>query len=107
MVSLPWADYSEYPRGWQQKFPAEHPSAVEKRARLHYNSAMSYKVVEIGTVTDDEIERIVNEWTAKGYEFASIHFVTTQASRRPVMAFLFFAGPDDTAAGAAAGGKGA
>jgi hypothetical protein len=32
----------------------------------------------------------VNEWTAKGFAFASIHFVTTQASRRPVMAFLFF-----------------
>jgi hypothetical protein len=53
-------------------------------------SPMTYKVVEISTVTDDEIERSVNEWSAKGYAFAGIHFVTTQASRRPVMAFLFF-----------------
>jgi hypothetical protein len=51
---------------------------------------MTYKVVETSTVTDDEIERLVNEWSAKGWSFVSIHFVTTQASRRPVMAFLFF-----------------
>jgi hypothetical protein len=56
---------------------------------------MTYKVVEISTVTDEEIERLVNEWDAKGYAFASIHFVTTQASRRPVMAFLFFTGLGD------------
>jgi hypothetical protein len=56
---------------------------------------MMYKVVETSTVTDEEIERLVNDWDAKGYAFASIHFVTTQASRRPVMAFLFFTGPGD------------
>lgn len=53
---------------------------------------MTYKVVEISTVTDEEIERAVNEWAAKGYAFANIQFVTTPASRRPVMAFLFFTG---------------
>jgi hypothetical protein len=62
---------------------------------------MSYKVVEISTVTDEEIERTLNEWTAKGWSFANIHFVTTQASRRPVMAFLFFT--EGTAAGASGG----
>jgi len=51
---------------------------------------MTYKVVEISTVTDAEIECILNEWTGRGYSFASIHFVSSQASRRPVMAFLFF-----------------
>jgi hypothetical protein len=56
---------------------------------------MIYKVVETSMVTDEEIERLVNDWASKGYEFASIHFVTTQASRRPVMAFLFFTGPGD------------
>lgn len=61
-------------------------------------TAMSYKVVEISTVTDEEIERVVNEWAAKGFAFASIHFVTTQASRRPVMAFLFFTEEGPTAA---------
>ena len=51
---------------------------------------MKYKVVETSTVTDESIERIVNEWTAKGFSFWSIHFVTNEASRRPSMAFLFF-----------------
>ena len=51
---------------------------------------MRYKVVEISTVTDDEIERVLNEWTARGYAFAGMQFVVTEASRRPSMAFLFF-----------------
>ena len=58
---------------------------------------MTYKVVETSTVTDEEIERLVNDWGSKGYTFASIHFVTSQVSRRPVMAFLFFAGQGDDA----------
>jgi hypothetical protein len=56
--------------------------------------SMTYKVVEISAVTDGEIERAVNEWAAKGFAFASIHFVTAPSSRRPVMAFLFFTGPE-------------
>jgi len=51
---------------------------------------MSYKVVETSMVTDEEIEKILNHWTALGYTFASIHFVTNEASRRPCMAFIFF-----------------
>jgi hypothetical protein len=51
---------------------------------------MSYKVVEMSAVTDEEIERVLNEWTAKGYTFESIQFVTSVSSRRPSMAFLFF-----------------
>jgi hypothetical protein len=51
---------------------------------------MVYKVVETSMVTDGEIERVLNEWTAKGYAFESIQFVTSVSSRRPVMAFLFF-----------------
>ena len=54
---------------------------------------MKYKVVETSTVTDAEIECILNEWIGKGCSFASIHFVSSQASRRPVMAFLFFTEP--------------
>ncbi len=51
---------------------------------------MEYKVVETSTVTEDEIERILNEWTGKGHVFESIQFVKADSSRRPVMAFLFF-----------------
>lgn len=57
---------------------------------LSYNIAMNYKVVETCTVTDEEIERILNEWTTKGFVFESIQFVTTNASKRPSMAFVFF-----------------
>ena len=51
---------------------------------------MRYKVVETSTVTDEEIERILNEWTGKGYVFESIQFVAAVSSKRPAMAFVFF-----------------
>jgi hypothetical protein len=51
---------------------------------------MPYKVIETSTVTDEEIERILNEWTAQGYVFESIQFVTAVSSRRPAMAFILF-----------------
>ena len=51
---------------------------------------MIYKVVETSTVTDEEVERILNDWTAKGYELESIQFVTSVSSRRPTLAFVFF-----------------
>jgi len=60
---------------------------------------MRYKVVEISTVTDDEIEGVLNEWAGRGWSFASIHFVMTEASRRPAMAFLFFTSGAGTGTG--------
>ena len=51
---------------------------------------MPYKVVETSVVTDEEIERILNEWTGKGYVFESIQFVNSVSSKRPTMAFVFF-----------------
>jgi hypothetical protein len=51
---------------------------------------MSYKVVETSVVTDEEIERILNEWSAQGYIFESIQFVHSASSKRPSMAFVFF-----------------
>lgn len=65
-------------------------SFIEKCLAIIYNSSMSYKVVETSTVTDEEIEKILNEWTARGYSFSSIHFVTNESSRRPKTAFIFF-----------------
>jgi hypothetical protein len=55
---------------------------------------MAYKVVETSTVTDEAIERILNECVAKGWTFESIQFVTSISSKRPSMAFLFFTGND-------------
>jgi len=51
---------------------------------------MVYKIVETSVVTDEEIERILNEWTEKGYAYESIQFVTHVSSKRPTMAFVFF-----------------
>ncbi len=63
---------------------------IEKTLNLNYNTVMEYKVVETSTVTDEEIEKILNDWTAQGYFFESVHFVTAESSRRPKMAFVFF-----------------
>lgn len=49
-----------------------------------------YKFVETSVVTDDTLERIVNEWVRQGWQFDGVHFVTAPTSKRPVMAFLAF-----------------
>lgn len=49
-----------------------------------------YKFVETSVVTDDTLERIVNEWVRQGWQFDGVHFVTAPNSKRPVMAFLAF-----------------
>jgi hypothetical protein len=53
-------------------------------------SETHYKVVEISRVYEEEIETELNRWTAEGFRFESIHFVTQPGTRRPSMAFLFF-----------------
>lgn len=51
---------------------------------------MVYKIVETSTVTDEALENILNEWTAKGFTYESIQFVVASSSKRPTMAFVFF-----------------
>ena len=51
---------------------------------------MIYRVVETSVVTDEVLERILNQWVPQGWQLDSIHFVTRDASKRPSMAFLFF-----------------
>lgn len=51
---------------------------------------MLYKVVEISTVTDEEIEKSMNEWARQGYHFEGIQFAMRESSRRPSMAFIIF-----------------
>jgi hypothetical protein len=55
---------------------------------------MLYKVVETSLVTDDSLEKIINEWTASGWHFEGIHFAMREASKRPAMAFVFFVRED-------------
>ncbi|HEY3307824.1 MAG TPA: DUF4177 domain-containing protein [Desulfuromonadaceae bacterium] len=49
-----------------------------------------YKVVELGTVTEETIEATLNEWSAKGWSFDSLQFAMRESSRRPSMAFVLF-----------------
>lgn len=49
-----------------------------------------YKVVETSQVDDLNLEKILNTWTAEGWQLDQIHFVTREASRRPGMAFVAF-----------------
>jgi len=49
-----------------------------------------YKVVETSLVTDEALEKILNEWTAEGWQFEHIQFAMREASKRPAMAFVLF-----------------
>lgn len=49
-----------------------------------------YKVVEIGTVTEDAIEEALNSWSAKGWHFDGLQFAMRESSKRPAMAFMLF-----------------
>ena len=55
---------------------------------------MQYKVVEIANVTDEELEKALNHWTAEGWTFESMHFAMRESSKRPSMAFLTFTRAD-------------
>jgi len=52
--------------------------------------SLRYKVVEIGTVTDEEIEKVLNEWSAEGWEYDTMQFAMRDSSKRPSMAFVTF-----------------
>ena len=51
---------------------------------------LEYKFVELSIVTDETIEEAVNAWVQRGWILEGIRFVTTDASRRPQMAFVSF-----------------
>jgi hypothetical protein len=50
-----------------------------------------YKVVETSDVSAEELERILNEWTAQGWRFEMMQFAMRDSSKRPAMAFVTFA----------------
>lgn len=51
---------------------------------------VEYKVVETSDVTEESLEKMMNEWTRQGWRFEGLHFAMRESSRRPSMAFLFF-----------------
>lgn len=55
---------------------------------------LTYKVVEINTVTDEELETVINKWTKEGWTLDGIHFAMREASKRPAMAFILFTKED-------------
>lgn len=51
---------------------------------------LTYKVIELTTVTDETIEEALNEWTAQGWRYDGMQFAMRESSRRPSLAFLLF-----------------
>lgn len=49
-----------------------------------------FKYVETSYVTDDELTRLVNEWTGAGWHYEGVQFAMREESKRPAMAFLLF-----------------
>jgi len=56
---------------------------------------MVYKVIEVTTVTDEELERVINEWVDKEWILDTIQFAMRDASKRPSMAFILFTKTDE------------
>ena len=54
---------------------------------------VEYKVVEVSSVTDEELERVINEWVGKGWRLDGVQFAMRESSRRPAMAFVTFTRP--------------
>jgi len=83
-------------------FAAEGPKIPAKVTR--------WKGVETSSVTDDDLESIVNEWTGLGWVFEGMQFAMRESSKRPAMAFVLFTkvvaeGPEETASPATGGGR--
>ncbi len=51
---------------------------------------LEYKVVELHTVTDEEMEAAINAQVRDGWSFDGVHFAMREASKRPAMAFIMF-----------------
>ncbi len=54
---------------------------------------LRYKVVETSDVTDEELEKILNQWTSEGWTLDTIQFAMRDSSKRPAMAFVTFTRP--------------
>ena len=55
--------------------------------------SLRYKVVEVGMVTDEELESVLNQWTQEGWTFDTMQFAMRDSSKRPAMAFVTFTRP--------------
>jgi hypothetical protein len=51
---------------------------------------LTYKVVELSTVTEETLQETLNEGTAQGWHYDGMQFAMRDSSRRPAMAFILF-----------------
>ena len=51
---------------------------------------LKYKVVEVNTVSEEVLEELLNEWTAKGWQYDGMQFAMRESQKRPSMAFVIF-----------------
>lgn len=58
-----------------------------------------YKVVETSEVSEEVLERILNEWTRQGWSLVGIQFAMRESSKRPAMAFVTFTRDEGNGAG--------
>ncbi len=51
---------------------------------------LEYKVTELSTVTDEELEEAINTTVKEGWSLDGIRFAMGDSSKRPAMAFILF-----------------
>ena len=51
---------------------------------------LTYKVIELSTVTEETIQDTLNDLTAQGWRYDGMQFAMRDSSRRPSMAFILF-----------------
>lgn len=51
---------------------------------------LTYKVIELSSVSEETVESTLNEWTAKGWQYDGMQFAMRESSKRPAMAFVLF-----------------
>lgn len=51
---------------------------------------LQYKVVELSTVSEETIEKALNDSTREGWSFDTMQFAMRESSKRPAMAFVLF-----------------
>lgn len=56
----------------------------------------TYKVVELTTVTAEDLEAVINKWVNKGWKLDTVQFAMRESSKRPAMAFVLFTRDEKT-----------
>ncbi len=52
-----------------------------------------YRIVEVSTVTEEELTEVINEVVGEGWNLDGINFAMRESSKRPAMAFVLFTRP--------------